>query len=266
MKEIVFRAYRPATQQSCTCRPCKERKSNRLYTGQGQSGHYETLTTEEKAKLPFIIDASTVVVVTHGMKLNLDDPVDAANWKWLQRHPYIAIDKDKGIHITDTVFYVENVEKEAEERVSKDKKRTLAKGKVYAASFDELIKVAKSLDHPSPESFTRPMLEDWMVDKCHSMPAAVSDTFNPENSAIVNARIFFNELTRHAILTRHGGIYRMNGEKGTVVGHSDEAVLEFILEEKNGETVKALRAMLIEKKPVPTEPEPKKLEEVSESA
>jgi hypothetical protein len=55
----------------------------------------------------------------------------------------------------------------------------------------------------------------------------------------------FKELERAHIIVKHrGGIFRFGGENGVYVGRNEEQATEYIMDEKNKETVVAMQDAL----------------------
>lgn len=246
-EKIIFRALRPKTQQGVRVSPCQD-NTGKLYTGQGESGYFEDLTPEDKKKLAYVIDYNTTILIEDGKVLRIkSDTSDKANWAWIQKHPYIVIERSSASSNRDAVFHIENLSKEAEVRVSKDKKITMAKAKIYEASATTLILAAKALNHPKPESFTPDMLTDWLVQQAEKSPGLVGAALDVKNKAENNARSLFNELRRRDVVINYKGIFKFGNEDGITLGHSEDSAIEYILNKDNLEMVKAMKASLTEK-------------------
>jgi hypothetical protein len=244
---ITFAAYKPRTQLPVTCRPLIDR-TGKLYTGQGEKGYFELLTKEEKDNLPFIFDYESTFTIEDGKVLDLDDSFDAATWKWLRVHPYIALDKTTGQNSRDAAFYVINEQKEARSYVDKTSKIDEARPTVRKLSHTEQIRVAESLGLGNARGFSPEQLLSWLLRKCDVDPEAVIASINPENKARVNATIFFNKFVQQGIIERmKDGLYYFGGEKGVQLGHTNDMVVEYLLKPENSERVRAMKAMLAER-------------------
>ena len=246
-EKIIFRALRPKTQQGVRVSPCMN-KNGKLFTGQGETGFYEDLTPEDKKKFAYVIDYNTTILIEDGKILRIaTDKSDADNWKWIQKHPYIIVDREKASSNRDAVFCVENLARDAEVRVSRDRKITMAKAKIYEASTSGLLLAAKTLNHPKPESFTPDMMIDWLVIKAEKEPELVSAALEDKNKSKNNATSFFNELKRRDIVVSYKGIFKYGDDKGITLGHSEESAIEYLLDKNNLEMVNAMKAALTEK-------------------
>jgi hypothetical protein len=244
---ITFCAFRPRTQMSVTCRPTQD-KSGKLWTGQGTYGYYELLTEDDKRKLPFIFDHETKVVIEDGKTLNLDDPFDAALWKWLQKHPYIAIDKSLGGRDRDKVYYVANERKEAKERIDKSAKIDEARPAVRKLSQADQVRIAKALGLESAAVFSPEQILDWLLNKATTNPEAVLAVIDPANKARTNAAVFVKEIVKWKVIERErDGVFYFGGINGVTLGHSEDMVVTYLIDPQNAERVRAMKAMLAEK-------------------
>jgi hypothetical protein len=244
---ITFCAFRPRTQQAVTCRPLQD-KSGKLYTGQGVYGYYELLTEDDKRKLPFIFDYETSVVVEEGKVLNLSDPYDAALWKWLKKHPYIALDKSLTGSSRDKVFYVANERKEAKERIDKSAKIDEARPAVRKLSQQDQVRVAKALGLEGAAGFSPEQVLDWLLNKATTSPETVLSTIDPANKAKTNAKVFVKDIVKWNVIERgRDGVFYFGGKDGINLGHTEDMVVDYLISPENAERVKAMRAMLAEK-------------------
>jgi hypothetical protein len=247
---ITLVAFRPKTQQPLKVRPCQD-ETGMVYTGQGEHGYYDLLTEEEKKELGYVITPETYVILEDGKVLNIEsNPKDKANWVWLQKHPYLAMERAAGENNRDVCFYVANAAKEAAERVDSTEKIDEARYMVRKLSENERSRVAKILGLGNPEAFTSQQVLDWVLGKAtdKNTVKAVLDAINPENKAKSNAQIFFNEIVKWGVIERmRDGGYYFGGESGVSVGHTESTVLDYLLSKENAERVKAMRSMLAEK-------------------
>jgi hypothetical protein len=226
--KITISAFNPKTQLPVVCRPITD-KSGRL-ASQG---------------VP-IIDYETSFVLEDGKVVDLDNPIEAANMKWVWIHPYLAVDKGKKTR--DSVFYVVNAQKDAKMYVDKTAKIDEARPAVRKLSLTDQIRVAASLGLSAAHTFTPDTLLEWLLYKCNTDAGAVLDAINPENRARVTATIFFKDIEKWKVIERmRDGSFYFGGEKGVMVGHSDEVVISYLLAPENRERVKAMKAMLAEK-------------------
>ena len=255
--KIVFRALRPKTQQPAVVSPLPSRKGNgKHYTGQGKHGYYESLTTKEKEDMAYVITPQTTRKIMDGTTLDLSDPIDAADWKWIQLHPYIALDKKKAKSSRDIVYYVEDKKKDASDTVTRDKQITKAKNAMYKASREELDVVAKALGHPSPQGFSQDEVYAYILDIIAVTPETVIDAFNPENKSDVNVRSQLSDFLRYDVVVKVKGSYYYGGESGTFLGRSEQEVVAFLTDPEHSAIVQSMMAQSIEIRAQISEPDP----------
>lgn len=246
--KIVFRALNPKTQQPVRLCPLPSLSNGgKHYTGQGSTGFYENLSQHEKDDMAYVITPETYVQIHDGKVLNLENPIDNDNWKWMQKHPYVVMDRRKATSSRDARFYIENKEAEAKELISKDKLITDAKTAMYNASSEMLNVVAKAFGHPSPEGFSSEEIYRFLIDIIQDTPQAVIDSFSPEKRAETNVRSLFTDLQRYKIIIKSRGSYYFGGEHGIHLGRSEEELVDFLLDDDNKSTVDAMTAQLNEK-------------------
>jgi hypothetical protein len=244
--KITFVAYNPKTQMPVVCRPLTD-QSGKLWTGQGQHGYYDLLSAEEKAKLAFIFDYDTSVRIEDGKVLDLDDPYDKAVWKWLRKHPYIALDRRSGEGNRDAVFYVANAVKEAKERIDKTAKIDEARPAVRKLSQADQVRVAKALGLDGAAGFTPEQVLDWLLSYSNTHPETVLATIDPGNKSRLNAKVALKEFIKYEAIKREkDGAFYFGGIDGVNLGHTEEMVVDYLLNPENSERVKSIKAKFAE--------------------
>jgi hypothetical protein len=254
MDVIVFRAFRPKTQQPAKVSPLPVKaEGGKHYTGQGETGFYENLSPQEKEKMSHVITPETIYEIHDGKALKLDNPIDAADWKWIQKHPYISTDRGKDRASRIAVFYVEDKAREATAEITKDKVTNSAKNAMYNSSREELDIAAKALGHPSPEGFSEVEVQKYIVSMIDATPQTVIDIFKPENKGTTNVRSLLSDYLRHNIVVKSRGAYFYGGEHGTHIGRSEQAVVDFLMDPTNAALVDAMTAQMDEINKVPAD-------------
>jgi hypothetical protein len=246
---ITLVAYRPKTQLPVTARPCPDH-TGMVWTGQGEHGYYDLLTEDEKKKLGYVVTPNTAIILEDGKVFDLRLPKDAANWKWLQKHPYISMDRAVGENDRDKCFHVANPLKEAEQRNDSMEKVDEARYKIRLLSESERNRVARILGLGNPEAHAPQQVLDWLLGKATDrlLVKAVLDAMNPENKGKSNAQIFFNDAVKWGVFERmKDGAYYFGGETGFSVGLNDAQVIDYLLNKDNAERVKVMKSVLAEK-------------------
>lgn len=258
--KITFAAFHPRTQLPVTCRPGMD-KSGKIYTGQGKSGYWESLTKDEKDKIDFLVTPTTSYTLEDGKVLDLENPYDAVTWKWLQRHPYLTLERSK--RNKDNVFFVVNPQKEAQMYLDTTAKVDEARPAVRKLSSADQARVASALGLHAAETFPPEQLLQWMLQKANTDPQAVLDAINPENRGKVNAKNFLTKAVMFGVIERlKDGLFYFGGEKGINIGHSEDMVIDYLLNPENKDRVRGMQSMLMEKtktKPAETDFEEKEV-------
>ena len=193
-----------------------------------------------------VITPDTLFSIHDGKALKLNNPIDADNWKWIERHPYISTDRGKDRSSRIAVFYVENKAREANDEINKDKLITNAKNAMYNSSREELNVAAKALGHPSPDGFSEEEVQKYIKAILDVTPQAVIDIFKPENKGTTNVRSLLSDFLRHNIVVKSRGAYFYGGEHGTHIGRSEQAVVDFLMDPTNSGLVDAMTAQMDE--------------------
>lgn len=246
---IVLRSYNAKRQTPVRVSPLQDH-TGKLYTGQGERGYYELLTEEEKKKLPVVVDHFRVKTLMNGTVLDLDDPIDAIDWKWMQKHPYIDLNRQLSNKGRSAVFYVEDEQRDSEMKVKTDRMITVAKGKMYEASQSKLQLAAKALGNPGAEHMTIERLQAWLAQQLEEhivSPEAVINVLDPKQSKETSARALFQDMLSAEIIRRFGAMYKHGGQDGVPLGGSEEEVVRFLTDSKNEETVAIMMNKLEER-------------------
>lgn len=244
MDKIVFRAYDKRRQQPVKVSPLYHRDKGGIYTGQGEYGIYELLTEEEKKKLPYLVTPSTVVSIHDGKAFDLNKPADKINWEWVQYHPYIALDREKGHSSRDVAFYVENKRKESSERINRDKLMTKAKMALYDASLADQKLVAKAYGMVSPDSFSEEEIQAFILNVIESSPGSVVDAFSPGEKGRVHIMAMLKDLLRHRVVVLAKGSYFHQSPSGVFLGKTEQAVVDFFNDPENSSLLDSMEEQL----------------------
>lgn len=243
---IVFRAFNRNRQQPVVATPLED-MTGRLWTGQGPTGYYEDLTPEDKAKLSVVFDHRSKYVVLEGKSLDIKNkPFDAAQWKWIQKHPYIAMSKEE--KTPDSVYYVDNPKLQAEKVISRDKKITKVKTQLYNASTDKKKIVAKALGLFGADGLTDSQLEEWLVGRIEESPDTVSNLLDPKNASMAKGLVLVKEMLTYKVIKRYNTVYKYGGTDGITLGRTEEEVAEWIADSNNEDTVLIMSQEINERK------------------
>lgn len=246
--KIVFRAFNTKKQQAVKVGPLED-KTGKLYTGQGPTGYYESLTPKDMEKMAIVFDHSTVYVVEDGKSLNIaDDPHDAALWKWIQKHPYIGLTRADCLVSRDAVFYVDNPQKKAEDYISRDKLITKTKTEVYNATNEQKVNLAKAMGLTGAEGTSPSQVEEWLILKVEQEPAAMSTLLNPTKASFVTSMGLIKEMLTYNVIKKFGTVLKYGGREGITLGNSEEEAAKWIADTRHEDTFISMKLDLDSKK------------------
>lgn len=114
-------------------------KHGKLLTGQ------PVFTEEEKRKVLKVVSFDTERKLVGTVILDLNDPIDAIDWAWMQYHPYIAKDKNEAKQNPEKRYYVENIDAENEEFLRRKKHEILLSTAILELSISKKRKLARVL-------------------------------------------------------------------------------------------------------------------------
>ena len=252
---IILRAFRK-TQLKVKCSPLPDR-TGKHYTGQGKTGYFEDLSEDDKRSLPFVIKPSTVIVVDEGKSFAIGkDPQDFANWKWLQKHVYIALTKEAGLSSRDASYYVFNAVSEAEQSLTRTEKIDEALWALRSASEARKVKLANAFGFGDAASAPPSVVANWLRELVFDPKDSVKNATkivgmlggSEDSLRIQDAMTLFNQLKLYKIVEKYrGGMYRWSGENGIVLGADEDKCVQFLADPDNAETVNTLKLELQEK-------------------
>lgn len=257
---IILRAY-SKKQLPCKLSPLQD-ITGKTYTGQGATGYYEDLTENDKKGMGYVITPRTVITVREGMALDTTKPGrHRDDWRWMRKHPYLAMRHEDGFSSRDARYYVYNEIKLSEEKLSRTENIDKAIYKIrFECSEAQRVKIADSLGFPEASKASPSVLMDWLRDEISSIGRENAGALTAitvlklieggaEAKAYQKAMTMFHLLRRYRVIqTYRAGIWRWAGENGMVLGSSQERVVEFLSDKQNASTVIALEEELIKAK------------------
>lgn len=246
MDQIILRAYKPKKEPVMVVCPLED-KSGNVYTGQGERGYYELLSEAERREFgdSSIITPDTRVKIMNDYTLDMDNPIQAANWKWMKKHPYIDMVKQDSPS-KDAVFYVYDRQVEAHNAMSRVKRMTKLMNSVFEMSLVEKRNFAEALGLGDSAGLSEDEVELWIEQKANGSLSTVEDllkTKDTDGNSLINANKLYHEAMNKGIIKRYQGSWiRYGGEQGQILGRNEESVIQFLLNTENADMVTAIRA------------------------
>ena len=237
--------------------PCPD-TSGRHFTGQGKMGYYEELTPAEIKT----IGESRVITPTTTITLNPDDiwdlesnSIQKANFEWVIRHPYVAIDRETLAKKPKARFFVMNEKRDSEVRLKTSELRDEMRYKVRKESEDSISKISRVLGNPAFANQTKDQMLDYIFTRFDDGKDGVLNLkltkrmLDKANKAEYSARLLFQDLKQYGFVRRSGSLWGYGSnldENPTPLGSNVEEVISFMLQPENGEMINMMRATLEE--------------------
>jgi hypothetical protein len=191
------------------------------------------LTEEQRRNAVRVVDEGTTRKITDGMTLNLSSEMDRIDWEWMQHSPAIAINLLKAAQSPRAFFYVENLVRETDERVTKRKSRMEAMSLVLGLSFTDRKQLARVLGQ-LVDAWESRDLEDYLTELAETDPEKVLNAYRDGN---FKTRVFFYQLLDKGEFSRRDGAYYFGD---VILGTSDSQVLAWLVTPSNSDIVEAL--------------------------
>lgn len=245
LKKITLRSYLGKTQGSLTIRPVKDKMTGRLKG-------VKRMTDDEMRRAIHVVTNDTERVIKDNTIIDLEDQIDAIDWEWMKFCPEIFSSLEECFsnhHIA--LFYVENLEKDTEERVKKRYVKKQAYFYLDEASQPKKIDVARILGTDAT-TFTKMDLEDYLYEIAEANPKRIIEAFEDK---LIKVKLFlFGLLDKRIILVDQDGVYRWNNH---ILGTSEKSALDWLQMADNAMHVKRLSDELYPVPVIKKEEEPR---------
>lgn len=200
------------------CVPVYDENKRTFKTGQ------EHLSSEELAKEPIIIDSDTQYPLRHMMEFDTNNRKDNL-LLGLARDQDVIAAKSSLVQVGRHLFYLQNVEEEAGERVTKMDLMFESLSKVKentSLGKQKDIAIYLGIDINQPAS----VIQDRIYKQCQDSPEEVLNFFKDGSSS----RLFAMKLRHYGIIQFRDGKFLDND---VLVGRDIEEVIHFMQDHKN---------------------------------
>lgn len=237
--------------------PCPD-SSNRHFTGQGKKGYYESLTPEEIKALgeSRVITPTTTITLNPNDVWDLEDnEIQKANFEWVIRHPYVAIDREELARKPKARFFVMNELRDSEVRLKNSELEDEMRYKIRQESEAMVSKISRVLGNPAYLNHSKDQLVDFIFAKFKDGKESVMNLklakrmLDKKNRAEFEARLLFQDLRQYGLIRKAGSLWgygRSTDEAPTPLGSNIEDAIAFMLNPDNGELINMMRATLVE--------------------
>lgn len=219
------------------------------------------LTPEELEKeskgLAFYIPEDKVFIIEDGKTFNLDDVQDNAEWDAIKNCKLIAPDRfaknDDGDYLIDGTtdprskrprygeaeLYVDRPGYESQRRVSR--KKLIVEASSYVMNdergYEGRLLVAKVLGRDMKNQ-PNADVEDYLLSIAEKTPEKIINCYTGGDMKL---RILFIEAREKKVIFKKSGLYLFGEDGKTILGATDDAVIEWMKSSHNAKTVALIR-------------------------
>jgi hypothetical protein len=214
-----------------TCYPVRDPRTG-WYKG------IEKLSEEEKKTVKFWIDPETAPkeapvkeVITHNKQYDLNDPMQAMTWAWVQHHGTIAENIEQA-QKSKAYFYVDNKDIEDKKAVDADDLLLEALTMIKEDRDENLAGRARvlgfNMEGESPTALRR------FLNKKAKSKATIQQVYDAYTANSMAVQLLFYKAVDKDVITQVNGIFMF----GTApLGPSEESVVKYLLGPGNTELV-----------------------------
>lgn len=231
LKKITIRAFLGKTQGKLTVRPVKSKSTGRLMG--------VPLYTEEMRRTTVkVVDAHTEKVIEDGMVINLDDSLDAIDWDWVKYCPEVLGSLEECASETRALFYIENLQKDTEDRIQKRVTKSKAFMYLEQANYSKQCEVVRLLQM-NPDDFSKRDLIDYLGELADTEPKKLVGAFEDK---MIKVKLFlYGLLDKRIIAKDQDGVYRYGAY---VMGTNEKSALDWLQLTENANIIKRLHTEL----------------------
>jgi len=191
------------------------------------------LSEEEKRKMPYYVTPDSEMTITDGTEFDLNDEIDAANWKWVQHSNRIATSYEEAQSTPGSMFYVHIEEREAGDAV--DKTAQLYKALKY-------VMEDKRLNYPNRarllgvdmKNESPVVIEEFLLRTAKDSP---EDIITIYESSSLSIQLLFYEALDNGLIQKEGSVYKYGTQ---ILGADVDLSVAFLQESRNSKLVELI--------------------------
>lgn len=237
--EIILRSAFGKVEQIYFIQPCPNPRTGRLPDCvKTVDSHGDMILSEDEVRRMnagevHFIPADKVFTIKDGHRFDLDDIIDAAEWKAIEHCSWIAKDRNQkdsnGVLIIDgnakkygnAFLFVERPGEDTKVRVSKKQKIFIAQKYIYEDSEKEQIKKCRVLGRNLTNAYPADIL-DYLIEMSEKNPQKIIDLYEGEDWKM---HLFILDAVERGVIHKKEGIYQYNDK---MLGGSIEATITFL--------------------------------------
>ena len=237
-KVVTIRARFGKTQGKLRLVPAESLQSGQLLTGQ------PLMTEIDKTKFPKVITAESFVVLEDGKRFNLNNEFEAIDYAWAILTNDLAENFDKMRESERALFYVEDLDKVIDVKLSTKEKIHKAEAHIYGLSSVKRKELCKLIGVKSAEYWTDSKILEHLLDFCSKTERGMIGAekilrFKDDKS--YDHKLFLVNLEEKKIVNWQKGILMFNDIS---LGITIEHAVEWIKDPINAPYVEAMKANL----------------------
>jgi hypothetical protein len=194
------------------------------------------MSDEDRKKAIRVVDSTTTRKIIDGTSFKASNPVDVIDWSWLVYNKEIALSRAEAWKDEIILFFVDDVEREIEERLSKKELILTASFEVQSLSADAKVQICRllgiSVTHMSPKE-----ISSFLYDKAENMPQKILSMINDKDA---EAKILVFDLIEAKVIQKdeETGVYLYGTSK---IGTKINSVISWINDPENAQIVTEMR-------------------------
>lgn len=227
LRKITFRAVLGKTQGKLSVCPARSKSTGRLMG-------VANLSDDQKKVLPYVVNEETTIDIFDGFELNLDNEIDSINWEWIKHLPELVSSVEISYETPQALFYIENVEKDTEDRIKARKVKTDAFQYLNQATAAKKVEICRLLGIDA-DTMKPVDIDDYLGEIADSTPKKIVNAFEDK---LIKVKLFLYRLTDMKIITiDSSGVYSWGNK---VLGVNEGAVLIWLQLNENAAHIKQL--------------------------
>jgi hypothetical protein len=234
LKKITFRSVLGKTQGKLTLCPGRSKITKRLIG-------VKVLSEDERRVSSYVVTEDTEVVVYDGYELDMEDHIDKTNWQWMKHLPELVATLEDSYGAPTALFYVENLNKDTEIRITERSFKTKAFGYLQEASQSKRVEVCRILG--TDASTMSPIeIEDYLGEMADSASKKLVNAFEDK---LIKVKLFLYALLDKRIINVDAdGVYSWGSH---ILGVNEKSALEWLQLRDNSQYIKRLHDIVYPK-------------------
>jgi hypothetical protein len=227
LRVIKFRAVLGKTQGKLNVCPGRSKQTKRLLG-------VDLLSEEEKRTAVYVVDKETNLDIFDGFEIDLDNPYDKVNWKWLKYLPELVPSLEDSYDTPLALFYVENLHKDTNDRIMKRKVKELAFKYLAESSPPKKADICRIMGTDS--TYMSPLdLDDYLGEMADASPRKIVDAFEDR---LIKVKLFLYALLDKKIVSKDvDGVYSWGAH---ILGVNEKSALIWLQVSDNAHYIKRL--------------------------